>query len=173
MQGAWFKTSQTTWKEAQTRSQWHHHTFARAVSRWHPFPPSKSSATRPLDLIHSDLDEFPVHSIGGYKWTVTYLDDHSSYGVMFYLKSKDEEFTTFKSYKTWAERQLGTILKCKQTDQGGEFLSNEQEQYLKRNGIEHQMSVPDLPQQNGSETMWHHAGLWWFLGTCCEVKIHI
>ena len=42
--------------------------------------------------------------------------------------------------------------------------------YMKENGIEHQMSMPDLQQQNGaerfqptiisgSEAMWHHPGL--------------
>ena len=108
-----------------------------------------SRATRPLDLVHSDLDEFPVHSISGFKWTATYLDDHSSYGVMFYLKSKDEEFTAFKDYQAWVKRQTGTTLKCKRTDCDREFLSNEQKTYLKESGIEHQMSMPDSPQQNG------------------------
>ena len=70
-------------------------------------------AANPLDLVHSDLDEFPVHPIGGYKWTATYLDNHSSYGVMFYPKSKDEEFTAFKVYQAWSKKQTGTTLKCK------------------------------------------------------------
>ena len=78
-----------------------------------PFPTSKSRAKRPLDLVHSDLDEMPVLSIGGYKYTVTYLDDYSSFGVMFYLKKKSDEFAAFKQYKAWAERQLGTTLKCR------------------------------------------------------------
>ena len=136
-----------------------------------PFPASKSRASRPLDLVHSNLDECPIHSISSHKWTTAHLDDHSSFGVMFYLKSKDEEFTTFKLHKAWAERQLGTMLKCKWTDWGGEFLSNKQKTYLKENGIKHQKSMPDLPQQNGqaerfhqtivnrSESMWHHVGL--------------
>ena len=149
--------------------------------KWLPFPPSKSRAARPIDLVHSDLDEFPICSIGSYKWTSTYLGDHSSYEVMFYLKSEDEEFTTFKAYKTWAKTQLGTTLKCKQTDWGGEFLSNEQKTYLKENRIKHQMSMLDLPQQNGwaerfqqtivngSEAMQHHNGLSdGPLGTHCE-----
>ena len=104
---------------------------------------------------------------------------------MFYLKSKDEEFTTFKAYKAWAERQTSTTLKCKQTDWGGEFLSNEQKTYLKENGIEHQMSMPDSPQQNGqaerfqqtivdgAETMRHHTGLvngFWI--HTVKVKVH-
>ena len=78
-----------------------------------PFPPLKSRAKKPLDLVHSDLDEIPVLSMGGFKYTATYLDDYSSFGVMFYLKKKNDEFAAFKQYKAWAKRQLGTTLKCR------------------------------------------------------------
>ena len=78
-----------------------------------PFPASQSRAKWPLDLIHSDLDEMPVLSIGGYKYTTTYLDNYSLFGVTFHLKHKNKEFIAFKTYKAWAERQLGTTLKCK------------------------------------------------------------
>ena len=78
-----------------------------------PFPASRSRAKQPLDLIHSDLDEMPVLSIGRYKYTATYLDDYSLFGVMFYLKNKNEEFITFRAYKAWAKRQLSTTLKCR------------------------------------------------------------
>ena len=114
-----------------------------------PFPPSKSRAKWPLDLIHSNLDEMPVLSIGGYKYATTYLDNHSLFGVIFYLKKKSEEFAAFRQYKAWAERQLRTTLKCKWCDQGRELLSNEQKSYLAENGIELQLSMPDSPQQNG------------------------
>ena len=53
----------------------------------------------------------PVLSMGRYKYTATYLDDYSSFGVMFYLKKKSDEFVAFKQYKAWAKRQLGTTLK--------------------------------------------------------------
>ena len=91
----------------------------------------------------------PILSIGKYKYTATYLDGYSSFGVMFYLKHKNEEFTAFKAYKAWAEQQLGTKLKCRWSDCGGEFLSNKQKAYMTENGIEYQMSMPDSPQQNG------------------------
>ena len=110
-----------------------------------PFPSSRSRASRPLDLVHSDLDEMPVLSIGGYKYTATYLDDHSLFGVMFYLKNKIEEFNAFKTYTAWAEQQLSTKPKCKRTDCGGEFMSKEQKTFLTENRIEHQMSMPDSP----------------------------
>ena len=159
---------------------------AKGKSRWLPFPPSKSRVTRPLDLVHSHLDEFPVCSIGGFKWSATYLDNYWLYGVMFYLKSKDEEFTVFKAYHAWAKRQTGITSKCKWTDHGEEFLSNEQKTYLTANGIEQQMSIPDLPQQNvwaerfqqtivnGAKAMWHHTGLangFWIHAV--KVKVHM
>ena len=77
-----------------------------------PFPTSKSRAKRPLNLVHSNLDEMPVLSIGRYKYTATYLNDYASFGVMFYFKKKSNKFAAFKQYKVWAERQLGTTLKC-------------------------------------------------------------
>ena len=105
---------------------------------------------------------------------------------MFYLKHKNKEFAAFKAYKAWAERQLGTKLKCRRTDRGGEFMSNEQMTYLTENGIEHQTSMPDSPQQNrrverfqqtivnGAEAMWHHAGLsngFWIYSV--KAKLHM
>ena len=81
-----------------------------------PFPTSKLRAKKPLNLVHSDLDEMPNLSLGGYKYTATYLNDYSSFGVMFYLKRKSDEFAAFKQYKAWAKRQLGTTLKCRRFD---------------------------------------------------------
>ena len=60
----------------------------------------------------------PVLSIGGYRYTATYLDNHSSFRVMFYLKNKSKEFAAFKAYKPWAEGQLNTTLKCKEIGKG-------------------------------------------------------
>ena len=37
----------------------------------------------------------------------------------------------------------------RRSDRGGEFLSNEFQQYLKRRGIHHQLTTADSPQQNG------------------------
>ena len=56
-------------------------------------------------------------------------------------------------------------------DPYSELLSKEQENYLKENRIEHQLSMPDSPQQNGqaesfqqtivnrAEAMWHQTSL--------------
>ena len=77
--------------------------YEKGKSKRLPFPPLKSRAKQPLDLVHSNLDEMPVLSIGRYKYTATYLDDYSSFGVMFYQEKKSDEFAAFKQYKAWAE----------------------------------------------------------------------
>ena len=95
-----------------------------------PFPPSKSQAETTLALVHSNLDEMSAASINRYKWTATYLDDHTCYGMMFFLKHKDEQFDAFKTYKAWAEHQTRRKLITICTNRGGEFLSKEQKRYL-------------------------------------------
>ena len=49
----------------------------KGKSKQLPFPPSKSHAETTLALVHSDLDKMSAASIDGYKWTATYLDDHT------------------------------------------------------------------------------------------------
>jgi len=118
-------------------------------SKRFPFPPSSSRAKNALDLVHCDLDEMTFTSIDKFKFTATFLDDATSFGIMYLLKSKDQQFEAFKSYKAWAERQLNTTLKCIRSDRGTEFLNTKQKEYLAENGIEHQTSMPYSQQQNG------------------------
>ena len=95
----------------------------KGKSKCLPFPPSTSRAKQVLDLVHSDLDEMSSVSINGYIYTATYLNDHSRYGMMFFLKNKSKQFGAFKAYKAWAEHHTDRQLKCIRTDRGGEFLS--------------------------------------------------
>ena len=84
----------------------------KGKSKHLPFPPSMSRAKHVLNLVHSDLDEMSSASIDGYIYTATYLNDHSRYGMMFFLKNKSEQFRAFKAYKAWAERHTDRQLKC-------------------------------------------------------------
>jgi transposase InsO family protein len=48
-----------------------------------------------------------------------------------------------------AEKQTGLFVKCLRTDRGGEFISNEFNEFCKHNGIKRQMTTAYTPQQNG------------------------
>jgi transposase InsO family protein len=55
----------------------------------------------------------------------------------------------FKRYKACVEKETGAYLKCLRTDRGGEFNSNEFEEFCKENGITRQLTTAYTPQQNG------------------------
>jgi hypothetical protein len=45
-----------------------------------PFPSSQHRASRPLELIHSDLHgPLPVCTYSGYRYWITFIDDYSQF----------------------------------------------------------------------------------------------
>ena len=48
-----------------------------------------------------------------------------------------------------AEKFTGEVLKVLRTDNGGEYTSTEFQNYLKKEGIRHELTVPKTPEQNG------------------------
>src|SRR5271154_2148343 len=100
-----------------------------------PFPiESLKRAKRPLEIVHSDLDEMPANSIDGFKWFATFLDDYTHLFHAFYLKRKSDFYQVFVMYKAWAERQQeGLKIKTFRSDAGGEFTSDKLRDYLQEN----------------------------------------
>ena len=62
------------------------------------------------------------------------------------MHHKSDSFEKFKEYRTKVENQLGKHIKAIQSDQGGEYLSNEFIDHLVQNGILSQLSIPRTPQ---------------------------
>jgi transposase InsO family protein len=118
------------------------------------YRPSPQRKANPLDLIHMDLVELPVLSIGSFKYMLSIIDDHSSYGRDFYLKEKSDTLEKFQQYITWAERQFNTKLKAIRSDHGGEFTSKDFDEFLSKLGIERQLSAPYEHEQNGRAERW-------------------
>ena len=122
----------------------------------HPFPPSLKRARHILDLIHSDVcGPFPV-SIGGYRYFILFIDDHSRYVWVYFLKKKSEASRIFKAWKAQVELATGLKVKVYRTDGGGEYTSLEFESYLEALGIRHEKTAPETPQQNGLAESLNH-----------------
>ena len=68
---------------------------------------------------------------------------------MRFIRHKSEVFQTFRYLIKELEKGTGRKFKALISDRGGEFLSNDFQQYLKRRGIHHQLTTTDSPQQNG------------------------
>ncbi len=66
-----------------------------------------------------------------------------------FIKHKSEVFEKFKLFEAMMTKECDEPIMKLRTDNGGEYLSKEFQAYLASNGIEHQLTVPHSPQQNG------------------------
>jgi hypothetical protein len=114
-----------------------------------PFPASSRQSSVPLALIHSDVWVSPLQSTGGYSFYVIFVDDYSRYSWLYPLQRKSDVFATFVKFKTIAEKIFSTSIKQIQTDNGGEFTSNQFKHFLTTQGIYHRLTCPHTSQQNG------------------------
>ncbi|KAL0386574.1 UNVERIFIED_CONTAM: hypothetical protein Slati_4593400 [Sesamum latifolium] len=65
------------------------------------------------------------------------------------MRYKSEAFGRFKEYRLEVENQTNCKIKALRSDRGGEYLSGEFIDYLKKNGILSQWTPPGMPQLNG------------------------
>ncbi|GJP67621.1 hypothetical protein CLOP_g24418 [Closterium sp. NIES-67] len=81
---------------------------------------------------------------------LTIVDDHTRAVWVYPLKSKGEvAVAVLKEWMPRAQRECGHKVKVIRSDNGGEFIGADFEGELKRKGIQHQLTVPYNPQQNG------------------------
>ncbi|GJS74653.1 zinc finger, CCHC-type containing protein [Tanacetum coccineum] len=103
-----------------------------------------------LRLIHTDVcGPFRIMSRQGANYFVTFNDDFSRYGYVYFLKHKHEVFETFKVFQKEVENQLGKTIKSLHSDRGGEYMSQEFLEHLKEHGIIAHRTPPYTPQHNG------------------------
>ncbi|GBM35607.1 Retrovirus-related Pol polyprotein from transposon TNT 1-94 [Araneus ventricosus] len=76
-------------------------------------------------------------------------DDYSRYSMIYLLSKKDEVLSKLKEYVAMTRNKFGRTLKVLRSDNGGEYIGKEIEDFLKEQGIVHQLTVPYSPQQNG------------------------
>lgn len=116
-----------------------------------PFPKQKSTrATELLELVHSDVcGPIETASFAGYKYFLTFIDDKSRNTFVYFLRNKSEVFSKLVEFKTLVEKQTGKKLKAIRTDNGTEYVNERVNNFLRGNGITHQLTVEYTPQQNG------------------------
>jgi transposase InsO family protein len=86
---------------------------------------------------------------GGKRYFLTFIDDSTRFCYVYLLKTKDEAFNYFKTYKAEVENQLERKLKRLRSDQGGEYFSNVFNEFCVEHGIIHERTPPFSPQSNG------------------------
>ncbi|KAE9279871.1 hypothetical protein PF001_g24507 [Phytophthora fragariae] len=113
---------------------------------------------------------------GGCTYAVTFIDDFSRHVTVYFMKKKAEVLEKFKMFKADMENATGRKIKRLRSDNGGEYTGRLFKEYLSKQGIRHEKTVPYTPQQNGlaermnrslvemARCMLYHEGIdkkWW------------
>jgi len=77
------------------------------------------------------------------------IDDFSRKLWAYFLKHKNEAFSTFKEWKLLIKNQTSKKINRLRTNNGLEFCSNEFNDFCKKEDIFKHLNIPRTPQQNG------------------------
>ena len=114
------------------------------------FHPSTTRCQKPFALVHSDVwGPAPVEIHSGIKWFVLFVDDYTRVTWLYVMKNKSEVFSVFRCFRKMVETQYSAKIQILRTDNGGEYSSNEFQEYIKMHGMIQETSCPQTPQQNG------------------------
>ncbi|KAG8501502.1 hypothetical protein CXB51_003813 [Gossypium anomalum] len=90
-----------------------------------------------------------VKNITGARWFITFIDDHTRVCWVYLLKEKSETPKVFQHFHSMVRTQFNSTIHTLHTDNGREYFNSVLSPYLSDQGIIHQSSCPDTPQQNG------------------------
>lgn len=115
-----------------------------------PFPKNAQRSSTLLEIVHTDIcGPMRIKSKGGAKYLITFIDDHSRWCEVQFLRNKSDAFRAFQEYKAQVERQTGYKIKFLQSDNGKEFVNQQFDDLLRKEGIKRRLTVTYTPQQNG------------------------
>ncbi|KAD6118940.1 hypothetical protein E3N88_10211 [Mikania micrantha] len=107
-------------------------------------------ASEKLQLIHTDLcGPISPTSPSGKRYILSFIDDFSRKGWLYFLSNKSESFEYFQRFKALVENETNKTIKALRSDRGGEFISNEFNAFCDKHGIKRQLTTAFTPQQNG------------------------
>jgi len=122
--------------------------FGKQARSTFPSNPKRTRKPEVLDLAHTDIMESNVQSIGGNKYILTIIDDHSKMLWAYLMKKKDQAPQCIKEWIAMVENQSGKKLKVLRSDNGGEFKNHHLDELFKAKGIVQQYTTAYTPEQN-------------------------
>ncbi|CAJ2656645.1 unnamed protein product [Trifolium pratense] len=122
--------------------------FAKHHRSHFPLQPYKPS--KPFSVIHSDVwGPNRTSTLSHKKWFITFIDDHSRVCWVYLLKGKSDVCQAVKDFVKMVQNQFQTNIQVFRSDNGKEYFNTMLSDFFRENGIVHQSSCPNTPQQNG------------------------
>ena len=114
------------------------------------FKTKEHMSSHPLEIFHTDLCGLTRTKIlQGEYYFMLLIDDYTRMNWVTFLKEKSEAFEKFKIFKAMVENEINQTIKCLRLDNGGEFTSNEFNDFFEIHGIKIQFSAAKTPWWNG------------------------
>ena len=86
-----------------------------------------------------------IASLSNNVYFALFIDDFNRMTWVYFLKTKSQVLSVFKSFKKMVETQSGQKVKVLRTDNGGEYTSKEFNVFCLEVGIVHQLTAPYSP----------------------------
>jgi transposase InsO family protein len=83
------------------------------------------------------------------RYFVSFIDDFSRRCWVCPIRRKTDVLAASKTFKARVELEYEKKIKCLRTDNGGEYTSDEFDNFCQYEGIERQFTTAYTPQQNG------------------------
>ena len=101
-------------------------------------------------MIHSDAwGTSKIKNITGTRWFVSFVDDHTRIYWIFLMKDKSKVGLSFKKFYNMIQTQFHAKIQVLKTNNARDYFNSIIGEFLLREGIVHQSSYIDTPQQNG------------------------
>jgi transposase InsO family protein len=115
-----------------------------------PFPIASRPVRDIMDVIVSDVcGPLSIESLKKKKYFVTFIDVHSGYCCIRFVREKSEVALITQQVIEWMKTQTGMKPKCLRTDRGTEYTCEDLQKYLRNEGIDYETTVGYCPEQNG------------------------
>lgn len=115
-----------------------------------PFNTERQRATRPLQIIHTDVcGPISPNTYDNKKYIVTVLDDYTHYTRAYLMEQKNEAFEIIKNYIEEVQREKNLKVSTIRCDNGGEYTSKQMINWCRFKGIKLDYTIPHSPQLNG------------------------
>lgn len=111
-------------------------------------PTSTTVYDNAFDIIYSDLwGPSPNPSSPGYRYYIAFVDGHTRYTWLYFLKQKSEALQSFKLFHVFIQTQFKTTIKSVQSDYGGKLRSFSK--FLVDLSISHRLTCSHTSHQSG------------------------
>ena len=111
-----------------------------------PFSSSTHVSNKPFELIHCDLwCPFTTCTFDGFKYFLTIVDDFTRCTWVYLVKQKSDTQFLLPQFANMVKTQFNATIKTIRSDNGIKFYLKH---FFHTNGILHQLSCIDTPQQN-------------------------